>query len=998
MSDVFRFHQTRSPLKAPVQRAVALGISTHPGLAADETAKLPMLSALVSPATLKLLDPAPPARGGKGESLYDALSAAHAADDLDGFLAAAMDFHRSQAVLKLSDLNPTSQAAYVLFDRMGARIERRPVDDFLSRMEAKDASLKAYLSDGLASDLGRLNDTILALEALRLHGAQQGLSHIQALKSLYGVAIAHDLRERDRDGWSVAPIQDVFDMRVYLPRWVWDLDPCKRSLPTDGGQQAFADSSLVQRTEAMKASSATAGTPADADHKCDCECDDSCVPQDPCCAHSRSFITDLLVVRETLQCYLPADISYIENVLAGEMRSRKHSTLLQIEQTQQTETTTSASEERDHQVSERFELSSETAKTMATDAQLDAGVTVNQSWGTGSLTATTNVNLSTSSSTSEQTARNYAKDVVDRSVTKIERNVRQLVTRSVLSKTREVNKHSFDRTGQDLTVGIYTWVSKTLKAQVFGYGRRMVYEFNLPEPAAQYKELMRRAFDLDAPFTGGDAPVEPPKASEITEGNYLSLADDYGVDDAPAPPAAHVTLVADLGNSYGGEHYDLKHFMWVYSGARQETAGVTVPTGYQATSMTGALSVIYNGRTSTANVVIHIGSSDLVWTSNGQYPSAPAGLPNLEGQLQVIADCYNVTNFGAHVLVECTLKPSMLSAWQGQVHGLLVDAYGKKKQAYDEAKAAYDQAQADKQAAMDGFIRNQSPFANRETERTQLKAMAISWLTCQFFDQFKAMKQRVQPCGLPQMNLHEAEEEAKIIRFWEQAIDWGLMTYLFYPYFWGRKCTWADKIAEDTGDALFDKFMQAGSTRVQLPVAVGFEDYMLYWENTGQIWGQVGEPPVSGDPHWVSMVEEIKHQQDCYLDDREGHVDTAPPSPVVVIKGSDRYWDPLAGAVDTTAIAADIDREISIDGVVYKIIAIAQDPGSPAHDPLHPDTMWWDVTLDRPCEGSAAQGLAYAVGAKYVGAPWIVTVPTDLVWLKNDTYCLPCYPVTCKGH
>jgi hypothetical protein len=1009
MSDVFRFHQSRSPLKAPVRQVVSLNISTHasqggvtgPTRAVDN---LPWLSTVMSAAALKLLTPKPPSGAGKGGgSLHDALRAAHDAGDLDRFIAAASDFHRTQSVLTLSGLHPISQAAYALFDGMGASIERPRVNDLFARLEAEDTAFSAYLRNGLAADLARLNDTMLALEALRLHGGQQALSHTLALKSLYSLAIAHDLRARDREGWSVEPLKRVFDMRVHLPEWVWELDPCRSgdpirdaAAPGAGPGKELAVSPLVRKVQAVKAFAAAAGAPSE-DHACECECDDSCVPQDPCCVHARSFMTDLLVVREKLQCYLPADISDIVNVLAGESFSRKHSALLQIEQTQETETTVNGSEERDNQKSERFELSNEAQKTIESSAQFDAGVTANQSWGSGSATFTSNLSLNNSTTATDKTARNFARDIVDRSVVKIERNVRQLASRKLLSKTREVNRHAIDRIGKDLTVGIYTWVNKTLKAQVYGYGRRMVYEVFLPEPAAQYKVLMRRAFGLEEAFAGGEPPVAPPKASAITPETYLGLADDFGVDDAPAPPAMHVTLTVDLGNDYGGEHHTVFHG-WVYSGANTETGGVSVPAGYQAVSFSGATSVNFNGHTSTANVVVHIGSSDLIWQMGGPDTTGPVGLPHLEGSLQVIADTYNVTNFSSHVLVECVVKDSVRAAWQGAVHALLVEAYTKQKAAYDEAKAAYDQAQADKLVAMQDFIRNRNPFFNREIERTQLKAMAISWLTCQFFDQFNAMKQRVQPCGLPQMNLHEAEDEARVIRFWEQAIDWNLMTYLFYPYFWGRKCTWADKIAEDTGDALFDKFMQAGSSRVQIPVAEGFEDHMLYWENTGQLWGQSGQPPVSGDPHWVSMVQEIKHQQDCYLDDREGRIDTAPPSAVVVIKGSDRYWDPVANTVNAAAVLADLDREISIDAVTYKIISITPDPNSPAYDPLNSNTMWWDVTLDRPCEGTTAQALPYAVGAKYIGAPWIVTVPTDLIWLKNDTECLPCYPVTCKGH
>jgi hypothetical protein len=325
--------------------------------------------------------------------------------------------------------------------------------------------------------------------------------------------------------------------------------------------------------------------------------------------------------------------------------------------------------------------------------------------------------------------------------------------------------------------------------------------------------------------------------------------------------------------------------------------------------------------------------------------------------------------------------------------------YQKQLDAYNASKAAFDADIASRRQSMEDSIRQRNPFFNRETERTALTQAGITMLSCQHFDEFNAMKRRVKPCGLPQMDLPDAEEEGKIIRFWQQALDWDLMTYLFYPYFWSPKCSWDEKIVIDTGDALFDKFMQAGAVRVEIPVMPGFEDDMLYWENTGQIWGQAGTPPMSdSDTHWISMVEEIKHQQDCYQTDREGTVDVTAASGDVTIKGSDRYWDAGSSTVDLDAVGMDLDREIVIDTVVYRITDISLAPGSPPFDPFHPGSMWWTVILDRPYEGAAAMSLHYAVGAAFVGAPWSVTVPTNLIWLKNDTDCLPCFPLpTCGG-
>jgi hypothetical protein len=661
------------------------------------------------------------------------------------------------------------------------------------------------------------------------------------------------------------------------------------------------------------------------------------------------------------------------------------------------------SQELDHQVSERFELSSAVDKTVQDDLKVDAGVSYSEKLGVAGegsdISASANMSYGTSTSTSEKNAQNYAKDVVNRSVSKIEKNVRQLVSRTLLSKTREINKHIYDRRQQDLTVGIYTWVSKTLKAQVFGYDRRMIYEFVLPDPAALYKAALQKAFGVtpDGKFPGGDPPVEPPSASQIKDTNYLTLANTYGVDEVPTPPAGHQIVKTGAGGNYF-ESYQTLFGGWTYSGSRTETATFTVPAGYMATAMSGGIGRKWNDNTSVASVVFRVGSAYLQWQINGNDIPGPVQLPNLEGQQTASVDAYNLTTFAANVNIECTLKPEALLSWQLQVHKLLVDAYQKRKDAYDAAKADWEKTQADNKQAMQDFIRNRDPFFNREIERTELKRQVISWLSCQFFDRFNAMKKRVQPCGFPQANLPEAQEQGDVIQFWEQGFDWNLIMYVFYPYFWSSKCTWTEKLVQDTGDGLFNKFMEAGAARVQVPVTQGFEDYMLYWEKTGQIWGADGEPPRSDtDSHWISMIEEIKHQQDCYLNDREGRIDTISSSNVVVLKGSDRYWDPALSIVDLTAIAKDLDREIVIDTTLYRIVAIDLDLNSPAFDVLSPDSMWWDITLDRAYGGSAANNLPYAVGAKYVGAPWIVTIPTELIWLKNDTYCLPCYPVTCKG-
>jgi hypothetical protein len=86
------------------------------------------------------------------------------------------------------------------------------------------------------------------------------------------------------------------------------------------------------------------------------------------------------------------------------------------------------------------------------------------------------------------------------------------------------------------------------------------------------------------------------------------------------------------------------------------------------------------------------------------------------------------------------------------------------------------------------------------------------------------------------------------------------MTYVFYPYFWGRKPNWTMIKSISDSDPVFTSFLQAGAARVLVPARPGFEGSIRYFYNTGRIWNG-SNPPTPGDKLWVSIVDEIKAQQ-----------------------------------------------------------------------------------------------------------------------------------------
>jgi hypothetical protein len=141
-------------------------------------------------------------------------------------------------------------------------------------------------------------------------------------------------------------------------------------------------------------------------------------------------------------------------------------------------------------------------------------------------------------------------------------------------------------------------------------------------------------------------------------------------------------------------------------------------------------------------------------------------------------------------------------------------------------------------------------------EATELKKHCLTLLTGEQYNSFDAMS------GVPpQIDPAEAAEEGSFIQFFEQAFEWEQLTYLFYPYFWGRKANWVKTSTTFDTDPLFTTFLQAGSARVVIPVHPAYNDAILYYVQTGAIWNG-GEAPQLDDPLFIALHEELKAQQD----------------------------------------------------------------------------------------------------------------------------------------
>jgi hypothetical protein len=104
----------------------------------------------------------------------------------------------------------------------------------------------------------------------------------------------------------------------------------------------------------------------------------------------------------------------------------------------------------------------------------------------------------------------------------------------------------------------------------------------------------------------------------------------------------------------------------------------------------------------------------------------------------------------------------------------------------------------------------------------------------------------------------DLDDYAAFVKFMEQAFEWDIMSYYFYPFYWGNRNNWIEMYQFDqTHDHIFKAFMQSGMAKATVTVRPGFEEAVKYYMQTGQIWNG-GEVPVIGDELFLSIVDELQ--------------------------------------------------------------------------------------------------------------------------------------------
>jgi hypothetical protein len=563
---------------------------------------------------------------------------------------------------------------------------------------------------------------------------------------------------------------------------------------------------------------------------------------------------ELRVVRQELVAYELADIAHVENVLAGEERRRKHRRLDRTEEVEREVTELESENARDLQSTSRHELETETQQSAQTAAHVEGGVSVSGSYGPSvTFTANAGAGYSYQTESSSRRASRFAQEVVDRSVERIKERIEQERRVTRLREVEEINRHNVlnARQGAQHVRGVYRWLNKIYRAQIYRYGLRYMFEFGVPEPAAFYLWSLTKS--AAAALTPDLAP--PSFHDARLDASWHRLALEYRASGVEPPPPHFVEVAYASHNPEPGNTPHQNHTF---------STKLKVPDGYEAFAAVYNVSRITGGY--DAAYTLQIYENQIHGSAEGtsgfvQLERNDQGGVRVSGEVGVAFSAWGAYTYSVTVHLMCERTLGHLNKWRFDTFAAITEAYRDYE---TERQARLEQAAIGKGIPILG----RNPAINQRTIREELQRCCLSMLTQTNLEHFDAFDQS-QPDEPREWRINQprARQHGREAQFLQHAFEWENMTYLFYPYFYGRAGQrWAETLHQtgDDPDPLFSAFLRAGLARVQVPVRPGFELVLArYCQDPANPPWAGNDAPLIGDDLHVAIIDEIKRSLDA---------------------------------------------------------------------------------------------------------------------------------------
>lgn len=550
-------------------------------------------------------------------------------------------------------------------------------------------------------------------------------------------------------------------------------------------------------------------------------------------------IGDLQLARRRLRGYAPGEIARIENIMPGarrEVRNRELQQNFESDEFSTGESTGSQWQGDD----ERTSLQSETRRILGEETKTQDYQDYDTTYGpptTATLTGKVVTTTGYPSPAQAKDASRFARRIVNNSLANVSRSVKAKRVSSTLSESEQVVSNVVDNSqGQSSIQAAYRWVNKIYEAQVINYGRRLMMEFSLRNPAKDY-------IDNQAGVSGHNLtkPLSPQQAfgiesfKDITRENFPTLCAAYNVTDIPQPPAKSIII----GTTLRGD----------------DEQQLTVPRGYRTIDAKADCTSVPAGQSPPPVLVGNIrltggtkarlpryGDGESVPVSSAAPTPALVPLPEGSPPSSPV-----VTTFLTNVELRCRPTSQLMNEWKASIFRAVTDSYQSMLSHY------YSQLQ-DAGAYQSSSL---NPLYERDVERSQIEAECVGLMIDCLVKPDTAF-----PSSSPPEPETTAIYRSHIEQFLGSALEWREMAYSFTS---SSKTPQVLAVPESPGveqASQFTRFLQAESARVLVPVCPQHLHSFLYFWSSGQVWeGPDWLVPVFADDVAV-IVDATWHSND----------------------------------------------------------------------------------------------------------------------------------------
>lgn len=559
----------------------------------------------------------------------------------------------------------------------------------------------------------------------------------------------------------------------------------------------------------------------------------------------RLGIADYLKVEQSTHAYVEGEVANIENIMAREYREKSTRRLRRSEVTETTSSDTEREQLTDTTTASRFEMQSEIAKIM--QEATDAGISANTGYSGGGFSINVAASYASHRSKEEsmRQAVTQAQDITARALDRVVTKVHQERIEKIVEEFEENNSHGFDnRKGDKHVVGVYRWVDKLMKNQVWNYGKRLMFEFAVPQPAKLHLLAMNSREKIAMP-------VDPRKSLTFNMSDYTALSDENVLKHWTSVYNVEIEKKSDslvLSKSFSEAQIGEDE---VFS--KKET--VQIDEGYEATHAYANGFVTFDrDHKQVHSFGLSLGQhihcvTDQLYDYN--FGNKRFDLDNVKNSIEIAYHSNNYHAMSIGVNIYCKLSDSAKKQYQQKTFNVIIEAY-------EDAMTEYNNKVAEEETKANN-IKGSNPLFYRQIEQEVLKHNCIAYLTDN--------KSKTKNIGTKmytgdqlldfKVDRTDINEYTSFAKFMEQAFEWDIMSYNLYPYYWGNKTEWGSMYVSEDADPLFRSFLRSGMARVIVTVRPGFEDAVQFYMSTGRLWNG-GEVPVIGDPMYLSIVDELK--------------------------------------------------------------------------------------------------------------------------------------------